>query len=645
MPIVADAAVAIRGDLSKFSGDLKKAEGQTQSLGQKLQSALSPKNIALGLAGGFAASKVLGFFGDAIGAASDLGETVSKTGQIIGRESLPELERWAEGAAEAFGQSKQQALDGASTFAIFGKSAGLAGDDLVGFSTGLTELAGDLASFNNTSPEEAIQAIGAALRGEAEPIRRYGVLLDDATLRNRAFRMGIIATTKEALTPQQRVLAAQAEIMAQTADAQGDFARTSDGLANTQRQLEAEMANVSAEIGEKLLPIWLDLVNLFKDVGIPIIKGVAEVFGLLLTPIRLAVDAITWAKDTVGDFVDDVTGKMPAVPDAVDRAMAGSVSAIQEGTGELATAADAAAGGVEDEFKTHMDAAASHTAIAINKILGYIKDAEDPARQSGAAAVDAWSAPLLTSFQITELEAELASDDLAKALRSKDPEIKRDAEKRRVEIVAELIKLKNEQATQGDLMTQIARTDSLLQSQFMLNGIRSKDREIKNTFLAWKQSLEQRMAEMKGSAYTGGSAIAKGVAAGIMADAWRVARATGHTMGIVRSMFPSSEPKDPRSPLRGITRAFGMMDILAEGVRRDSGTVPAALTDALSGFSVGPNVALPTLGMAPMAPVAGAALPVGGNVTHINLTVEGEKPVVSTATEIAEQAARLGRFS
>ena len=86
---------------------------------------------------------------------------------------------------------QQQALDAAATFATFGGAAGLAGDDLVNFSTGFVGLASDMASFNNTTPEQAIQAIGAALRGEAEPMRQYGVLLDDATLRQKALELGL----------------------------------------------------------------------------------------------------------------------------------------------------------------------------------------------------------------------------------------------------------------------------------------------------------------------------------------------------------------------------------------------------------------------------------------------------------------------
>jgi hypothetical protein len=276
VPIVADAAVAIRGDLSQFNRDLNVADRNTRTLGQSLTAALSPRNLMTGLGIGVGIHTVTDLLGGAVSAASDLNETMTKTAQIFGDEAMPALEAWSEGAAEAFGQSQRQALDAAATFAIFGKSAGLAGEDLVGFSQELTELSSDFASFFNTSPEEAIMAIGAALRGESEPIRRYGVLLDEATLRQRALTMGIIETTTQALTPQQRVLAAQAEIMAQTSDAQGDFSRTSGGLANQQRILSARLSDVSAEIGEKLIPVMLELAMFANDVLVPALRAIVD---------------------------------------------------------------------------------------------------------------------------------------------------------------------------------------------------------------------------------------------------------------------------------------------------------------------------------------------------------------------------------
>lgn len=221
-----------------------------------------------------AADAVKDFLTDAISSASDLNETTSKTEQIFG-DAASKVLKFSKTTSTALGQSQQEALDGAATFGIFGKSAGLTGDNLSDFSTGLVGLAGDLASFNNTSPEDAINAIGSALRGEAEPIRAYGVLLDDATLKNRALAMGLISSTKDALTPANKVLAAQQEILAQTSDAQGDFARTSGGLANQQRIFTAELENTKATIGTALLPVVTDLFHTFSDVGVPALQDLA----------------------------------------------------------------------------------------------------------------------------------------------------------------------------------------------------------------------------------------------------------------------------------------------------------------------------------------------------------------------------------
>ena len=203
----------------------------------------------------------------AVNAASDLEESMSKNNVIFG-DAASAVSSFADEAARALGQSKTQALAAASTFGTFGKAAGLAGQELATFSTDFVTLASDLASFNNTTPEDAINAIGAALRGESEPLRRYGVLLNDATLKAAALELGIYDGIG-ALTAQQKVLAAQKVIYEQTTDAQGDFARTSDGLANQQRILAAQVENLQAKFGELLLPVFKRVVQYINDNVLP----------------------------------------------------------------------------------------------------------------------------------------------------------------------------------------------------------------------------------------------------------------------------------------------------------------------------------------------------------------------------------------
>jgi hypothetical protein len=264
--------LAILGEVKDLSASLTKGSNEVNSFGDKITKFGKVAGAAFAAAGIAATGFAVKFGKDAVMAASDLNETISKTAVLFG-DSAQEVEKFADTAASKLGQSKQQALDAAATFATFGKAAGLAGADLVAFSTDFVSLSGDLASFNNTSPEQAINAIGSALRGESEPLRAYGVLLDDASLRQAALSLGIISTTKNALTPQQKVLAAQKLIYEQTSSAQGDFARTSDGLANSQRILTAQFENIKTEIGTALLPI---MTELFGFIGTQVIPKIQE---------------------------------------------------------------------------------------------------------------------------------------------------------------------------------------------------------------------------------------------------------------------------------------------------------------------------------------------------------------------------------
>jgi hypothetical protein len=240
--------IYLAADLKKFNQGTAQAQTGLKGLAGTMKNLLGPAAIGAGIAIAGLATKIAV---DSIGAASDLVETQNKVIEIFG-ESSDAILAFADNSAVALGQTKQEALDGAATFALFGQSAGLSGEALVGFSSQLVGLSADLASFNNSSPQEAITAIGAALRGEAEPLRRFGVLLDDATLKARAMEMGIYNGTGS-LTQQQKVLAAHSEILAQTTTQQGDFARTSDGLANSQRILQAAVDNLTTAFGTGLL--------------------------------------------------------------------------------------------------------------------------------------------------------------------------------------------------------------------------------------------------------------------------------------------------------------------------------------------------------------------------------------------------------
>lgn len=302
--------LSLLADTKNLVDGLNKGQKQSQTFGDKIDNINRKVGLAFAAMGAAATAMALKFTKDAIGAASDMEETVAKIGVVFG-DSATEIDKFASTAAKNLGQSKQQALDAAANFAIFGKAAGLSGKALVDFSVDFVGLASDLASFNNTTPEDAINAIGAALRGEAEPLRRYGVLLNDATLKAAALELGIYSGTG-ALTAQQKVLAAQKVILEQTNLAQGDFARTSDGLANSQRQITASVEDAKAQLGEALLPVMLQLSSFVEETLVPnlsaFIAGLTGKDGLSDSFTETQKSAEQWGKKVrkVFDIVVDL---------------------------------------------------------------------------------------------------------------------------------------------------------------------------------------------------------------------------------------------------------------------------------------------------------------------------------------------------
>lgn len=263
-------------DIDQFQRGIRGAKGDIDNLGYKIGQFSRAAAQAFAVVAAAATVMAIKIGKDSIEAASNLNESVAKTRVIFG-EASAEIQAFSKTTARALGISQREALDAASTFATFGKAAGLSGKNLTNFSTDLTKLSSDFASFFNTNPQDAITAIGAALRGESEPIRKYGILLNDATLKAKALEMGLYDGTG-ALDQQARVLAAYKVILEQSSDAQGDFARTSEGLANQQRILNASWEDAKAGLGEALLPIAVKFVNYLNTTMIPIIKEVAEGF-------------------------------------------------------------------------------------------------------------------------------------------------------------------------------------------------------------------------------------------------------------------------------------------------------------------------------------------------------------------------------
>lgn len=571
MPIVADAAAAIRADMTPFNRDVaagfNKAETKAKGLGGSLASALNPKSLLLGFGGGLLGSQVISFMADATNAAAEFQDSVSATGVIFGEEFIPQMEEWGDAAAQNFGASKQQAIAAANVFATLGKSAGLMGEELVDFSQEMVQLGGDLASFFGGSTEEAINAVGAALRGESEPIRRYGVLLDDATLRARAFEMGLISTTKNALTPQQRVLAAHAEILEQTSDAQGDFVRTSDGMANTQRELAAEFQNVQIEIGEKLLPIMLDLANVAKDVLLPALEGLfatadesdnwlAEVSGFLdgLSDLgwksRRAIDAALAEAFDDDELQAQSSAAASSVTNAWDAETAKTYAAAYGVGGAAARGLEASGPEVSDAADDAIAAEVAEAAQkaheeAVDEISGMFDDLIDlfEGRDDFRDAVEAFHEMVNNPWPDTRrraaIEAVLASKEVRDGLRSEDSRVRTGTINFVNELVAEYETLAPGALAAGELVNpnlqdglkrNLSMTLQVAEGIAIATGNELDFREwAENAGLSGLLSFNKGMNSQKGAAAATARSIAGATRAEMYFDAYAGGRASANT--------------------------------------------------------------------------------------------------------------------
>jgi hypothetical protein len=236
----------------------------TSSTGRVTSSLTTVRNSLATIGVGLGLATVIGFFGGAIGAASDLNEEATKA-QVVFGESATKVEDFAKRADRALGQSQQQAMAAAGGFGNMFRTIGFAEEAAADMSLTMVKLASDMGSFNNQDPSEMLIRLRAGLSGEAEPLRQFGVLLSEARVKAKAYELGIAEVGAE-LTEAQKVQGRYALILADTALQQGDFARTSTGLANTQRINAAVWANSLAEIGQALLPLAKEMAQWATDV-------------------------------------------------------------------------------------------------------------------------------------------------------------------------------------------------------------------------------------------------------------------------------------------------------------------------------------------------------------------------------------------
>jgi hypothetical protein len=203
---------------------------------------------------------------ESVKAAADLEQSIGGV-EAVFKEYASTVERTSKNAAQNLGLSRDAYNKVATIIGTQLKSSGTTLDQLAGKTNDLVTVAADLAATFGGDVTEATTAVTSALRGEFEPLRRFGIALSVAQIESKALEMTQKDLAKE-LTAAEKSAATQALIFQGAADASGQFARESETLAGKQQRLNAELENIKAVIGEALLPSVVDATDAFaKFIG------------------------------------------------------------------------------------------------------------------------------------------------------------------------------------------------------------------------------------------------------------------------------------------------------------------------------------------------------------------------------------------
>jgi hypothetical protein len=333
--VVAQLMVNIGADTSKFDSGMKDVSQNLSSAGKHalsfgdilkanvLSDAIVGGFSALGGAIGDAAGKLKDFAMQGIQTASDLGEVENVVVTTFGKEGSKVIDDFAKTASTSFGLSELSAKQFTGTMGAMLKSTGLSGKQVEEMSTSITGLSGDFASFYNLPAEEAFAKIRAGISGETEPLKQLGINMSAANLETYALTQGLGKSYKE-MSEAEKVALRYNYLMSATADAQGDFAKTSDSYANQQRIMQLNMENLSATIGSQLLPMANGLTTAFNNLltGASSAEEFGATVGGILTDLaNLIMENIPMIIDIGIEIINALlNGIMKSLPDLIGAA-------------------------------------------------------------------------------------------------------------------------------------------------------------------------------------------------------------------------------------------------------------------------------------------------------------------------------------
>jgi hypothetical protein len=207
-----------------------------------------------------AAILAIGAFGAAaVDAASKTQQAIGAVDSVFGKNAGT-VKKWAGSAATDVGLAKSEYLELAAVLGSQLKNMGLPLDQVAGKTKDLVALGADLAATYGGTTKEAVEALGSALRGETDPIERYGVSVKQADIAAQQAKDGTDKLTGAA-GKQAKTMALLALVNKQTADAQGQFAEESDSAAGAAQIANAQYKNMMSTLGTALLPVVSAVVS------------------------------------------------------------------------------------------------------------------------------------------------------------------------------------------------------------------------------------------------------------------------------------------------------------------------------------------------------------------------------------------------
>ena len=281
-------------------------------------SVLSLKNLKQAL------SSVIGTFGGiyavfeglkkSIDISSDLTEAQNVIDVTFGKYSKA-IEDFTKVSIKDFGMSELTAKTMAGRFQAMGTAIGFSQKKMSGMSVELTKLAADMASFYNVEQDAVATSLQSVFTGETEPLRKYGLDLTQATLEEWAHKQGIDAKMKSMSQAEKTMLRYQ-YVMANTAAAQGDFARTANTWANQIRLLKQNFEVLGSTVGGVL-------INALK----PFVQGLNVIMGQINDFAKIISNALGkifgWTYEESGGATnpaEEMASGMDDVADYTDKA-------------------------------------------------------------------------------------------------------------------------------------------------------------------------------------------------------------------------------------------------------------------------------------------------------------------------------------